>query len=412
MNKYSDIYRSTLSTRHFKFAKPFNSDTTTEPEGLLTRPVTINYSTPRISALTQHENEKILVSLAKSPNKNSQSSIFFNHVARQSCDFDSLLKSLDSITSGRVINTVKVLSEGKAMNINLNNGQVQCFKIFSKGKRSPLKVNLRRSIGKVKVFVSKSCESPNEENCDKLCLDDNFEFYDKGIAFMNECIFIAVEACGMVGLTVGISFGYLRNVYLPPEELPQKKKNLSVEYEEVYKNEGKRMELKKKVENLLKKRKRTMMKTSSSKNFVLMNRNVSSVISIKPLSSTKEKIQSVLQKKNQLYIDKKTHVLETITKKSLKLDLNITEKRIKDQQRLIIQKSWLVILHLCASAQALKSKFLNKKSNIFLNLHQSSSARLIQKVFKNKYVKISVKDNILLHARNNLFLFNSIYSKP
>ena len=383
MNKYSDIYRSTLSTRHFKLAKPFNIDTETEPEGLLTRPVTMNFSTPRISTLTQHENEKFLVSLTKNPKKDSQSSIFFNHLPRQSCDFDSLLKSIDSITSGRVINTVKVLSEGKVLNINLNNGQVQCFKIFSKGKRSPLKVNLRRSIGRVKVFVSKTCESPNEETCDKLFLDDNFEFYDKGIAFLNECIFIAVEACGMVGLTVGISFGYLRNVYLPPEELPQKKKNLSVEYEEVYKNEGKRMELKKKVEKLLKKRKRTLMKTSSSKNFVLMNRNVSSVISVKPLSATKEKIQSVLQKKNQLYIEKKTHVLEMISKKSSKLDHNLPERRLKDQQRLLIQKSWLVILHLCASAQALRSKFLNKKTDIILNLHQSSSARLIQKVFKN-----------------------------
>jgi hypothetical protein len=375
------------------------------------RPQSCYFSTPRISSLTQVENEKMMLTSTKFNSKSPSSSNIFYYFPQQSCDFNSLLKSIDSIASGRPSLTTKVLSEGRVLTLNLKNGQIQSFKIFSKGKRSPLKVNLRRNYGKSSVFISKTCENPTAETCDRIFLDDNFEVHEKNTFFSCDSLFLAVEAQGPLVLTIGISFGYIKNIYLPPEELPQKKKTLSAQYEEIYKNEGKRLELKKKVENLVKNRKNVLKKQANSKNFILINRNSSTIMPVKSFPNLEEKIAGVLKRRAEIYIEKKIHNLESLKQKTSKNQsiLARTEQKLRISQLIRIQKTWLTLLLFQKAAAAIRSKILTEKSDLIFNLHQSASARLIQKVFKTKYLKISVKDNILLHARNDLFLFNSTF---
>lgn len=409
MNKYSDLQRSASS---YKFLPTVKSKRFSQPIELndeFPRPGSSYFQSPRISSLAQLENEKVSLAITKYYSPKSSEFIFPDSTRLyKTNDFDSILNRIDSITQGKDLSQLKELTDGSCVNLTLEQGSYEDFRVITKDKRSPLKVILKRNFGKLKIMISKNTEKPRNWNSEKVFFSDNFEYFDTGSCFLCRFIYLSIEAVASAQFSISVSFGNLRSIFGLQETKPKKAHGGLLRG---LKSDAIKMKFKIGVEELMLKKRKKFQKQSKK----ILDKNSNVIIDnktqTKSISSIQEKIAIVQKRKNEKYLEKKTHALESINKKHKRnVEESIkTETKQKKDLLIKIQKSWLSLIYFFISASNIKFQIIDKKLDTILSLQQTASARLIQKVFKSKYSSISLKDNILLHARNNLFLFNSIY---
>ncbi|OMJ90019.1 hypothetical protein SteCoe_7698 [Stentor coeruleus] len=410
MNKYSDFERGSQSSKFLPPLHSPNSQTLTSEilDGYLS-PLEKQFKVPKISTLTQLENEKAYQTsnyyLYSPSNQRVNSEILNSHTSR---DFISLLQSIDRITNGKEINYYKILKEGQILTISLSESMVHYFKIKCFGKRSPLKVNIRRNKGKLKTYVSKSIDKPNQENADYVISLDRFEISENGVKFPYDCLYLSVEAMAESEFSIGISFGKIKNVYIPMEPVVRIKRSISKEFEELRKNEDLRNSLKKKVEKLIKQRKQEYIRLAGSKNFLKLNKNVTVSTTDRLIGCWEEKKSLALQRKYENYLKKKEQAMLTLNKKAIQTQNEIIQKeQLETKARTQkFQKDWIKLMTFIISASTLRKNWLENRSEILISLNHSIAARLIQKCFKNKFTHLNFKSITLLRARNNLLLLN------
>ena len=414
MNKYSDLeLRSYTSKILPPLTTPKHHSLILHDFAKIMLPTTPNVNTNRISVLTQLENERAFK--AKTYELTHLQSIkeTNNTVSSYSkADFLSLIRSLEMVSSNQSLDTCKILYEVKKTTVSIDHGACHNFQINCKDKRSPVIINIRRKQGKARYFYSKTIENPNINQHDQLFLSDNFEISDYGLRFAFDSLYFTIEALTNLICTIDISFGKLK-VYIPPEPHESIKNNAVKAFEELRKNEDLRNQLKTKVEKLMQKRKQNYLKLSGSKNYLQLNKNITASISEKYLNNWDEKKDIVLQRKYEKYLEKKQQALKSLKKKSIQIENELFKREEHDrkEKKSKTQENWFKILYFLKIAFVFRQKWLNSRKDIIDSLQINTSARLIQRVFKKKQSQLSLNEIILLHASDNLILYNQVLAK-
>ncbi|OMJ75685.1 hypothetical protein SteCoe_25124 [Stentor coeruleus] len=412
MNKYSHLEKRSLSNNYLP---PLHNPLLTEESNGRLSPISRQFKVPKISTLTQLENRKINqtsnINPIFLPIKNDNIEVTYTQSNK---DFISLLQSIDLITNGKEESYYKTLREGEIVSVSLNENMVHYFKVKCDGKRSPLKVNIRRNKGMIKTFVSKSVDRPNQENADYAFVLDKFEICENGMKFPYIYLYISIEALTDTEFSIGVTFGKIKNVYIPRETLEKPKRSVSREIEELRKNEELRNKFNKKVDQLIQQRKERYSKISGSKNFLKLNKNITVSSTDRLLCSWEEKKSQVLNRKYLKALEKKEQAIRTVNKKVIQSQLEQAQKeqQEKKEQDLISYRKWVIFLSLLRSASKFHSTTQENRNKIIKKLQRNAAARRIQKSFKGKFIKKNIKNTILLRLRSHLLMYwNNLY-KP
>lgn len=405
MNKYSHLEKRSLSN---KYLPPLPSILITEESSGRLSPIDRQFKVPKISTFAQLENIKAHqtsnINPVFLPTKKDNVEITY---AYSNKDFISLLQSIDLITNGKEESYYKIIREGEILTISLNENMVHYFKVKCNGKRSPLKINIRRSKGMIKTFVSKSIDRPNQENADYAFALDKFEISENGMKFPYNYLYISVEALTDVEFSIGLTFGKIKNVYIPREPLEKPRRSMSRDIEELRKNDELRNKFNKKVDKLLQQRKEHYSKISGSKNFLKLNKNITASSTDRLLCSWEEKKSQVIHRKCLKILEKKEQAIRTINKKVIQFQLEQYQKeqQEKKEQDLKSCKKWTIILYFLRSFSKFRSIIQENRQKIIKKLQRNAAARRIQRSFKPKFINENVKTTVMLRSRSSLLLY-------
>ena len=407
MNKYTDLQRKPSQSKIFpaiQSPKPHSLDF---QDIFLSPP---NYTpTNRISSLTQIENDKIFSSRYLDLNTKALGKSTPGPISTYSSkDFSTLIKNLDNISNKYVQSDHQLLFEGHVATIKLDEGLFHYFQVNCKDKRTPMTVKIRRQKGRLHCFYSKTVERPNNCSYDQSFALDSFEISDYSIKFTHDTIFLSVEALTDVIFSLGVHFGRIKQVYIQPELHIISKNKLVSEIEELRKNDELRMQFKDKVEKIIKDRKKKILKKAGSKNYLKINKNVTGTLSEKLLfNNWDEKKALVLQRKYEKSLEKKMNTIRILQRKEINHECE--KKTIEESSRKskvkAIQKEWITLMYLINYSASIRKLWYNARCNVLLLLQCNNRARIIQKKFKQKYIKLNIKGVILLKCRNNTSFF-------
>ncbi|OMJ78509.1 hypothetical protein SteCoe_21663 [Stentor coeruleus] len=321
-------------------------------------------------------------------------------------NFDGLIQSLDRISKKNSEIREKELKEGESSSMSLKKDSYLFFKVRVKDKKPPLKVSIKRSVGIIKVFVSKK-RLASDEFHDYVFSIDTFEVGDKNTIFSIDYIYLSAFGVTDSEFTAYLKFGKIKHTLI--ESRSMQKMVTIEEYDNHTQKEDFRAKLNKRVESIMKIRKMKLMQLAKSKNFIKMNKNSSQSIISKDTIKWEERKEIVFQRKNQNFADKLQRAKDLINKKILKQEFELlkNEEEKKRQNSLCFQKAWISIVSFWRSYECLKKKFKEAKEKKMLNIKTSLAARVIQKKFKMFSKNLPQKDQILLRARNCLIYFHN-----
>ena len=406
MNKYADIKNNSRSQVYLPQLKGLKQQSFEEFEAKTwNSPINSPLSANRISSFTELENLKVLNKFV-SFKPNSQKKSYDSIVNHSNQDFDDLIRLLDVI-SDKNENDNKILFEEETSEIKLAEGMLQYYQIYCKDKRPPLKVQIKRKYGKARYFWSKTIEKPSYTLHDLVFYTDSFDIFEINLKPNNDHGFFSIEALSDLLCSITISFRKPIQAYNPEIFITNKQKTEKNTNEQL-KNDETRLKLKKKVEKILKNRKEKIFKLGGFKNFLSLNKNITGSLSEKNFLCWNKKIEQVLQRKKDNYKQKVEKVQRNLNRKRILTEIEEQqqfENETKEKLR-IMQKFWVKTNFIIEFASLLRRQWLKRRTEAILALLQSASARLIQRVFKQKYLKISLTDSIFLHARNNLLIFH------
>lgn len=76
-----------------------------------------------------------------------------------------------------------------------------------RGKKCPLRVNIKRKKGRLETYVSRTIPEPNDELCDACYKKDKFLISDTGLKFRVEMVYFCLHAVTDSILTFSVGFG-------------------------------------------------------------------------------------------------------------------------------------------------------------------------------------------------------------
>ena len=375
--------------------------------------INLNYpprpSTVSLSSLTYHENQRLknqnLVSQLNHHNANSTQSLkTISSKMPSERDFNRLLDRLEMVISTKALAHKKVtLKEGQPVEIILMSETTQFFKVFTKARKCPLRVEITRFKGRLKTYVSREVSEPNETLHDQAFRFDKFQVSDSGLKFRGEQIFIGVFAVTDANFSICVNFGREKLQKKEPETYEAPKTNQ--EKKEFPKETPKSA---------------PKMKTFFGKNFVELNKQVESPLS--PKSMRKRKLLSHkwdLRRKSA--VEKRKAQIKEKQEKTIKL-LKRHEIRREEERKLreyneylqvlkARQRGWLCLIFFSKAMSAFSEMRNQGRSSHLKSLQESAAARKIQKGFKTSTKHLTPEHFALLRARNLLMVF-SFQAKP
>lgn len=345
-----------------------------------------------ISALTMNQNLSHSRSTFYFPAKESFS---FPELCRtampSSRNFSELLNKLDLVSSPK-LNKCQALSENDQLDIIIEENSYCYLMIPVKGRPSPLRVNLKKSQGKVVIYSSFTQEKPSHLAHDSLFTADSFEIRTLDLNFRQESVYLGVKATIFSKLSISCSFGK-KNGFVLDKRL--KKKEVAEKVHQVKASS---------VKNLIKR--------PESKNFIGENlKRISPRRQI--FSSWEEKRQKAVMKKKMCLLEKKEKAINFINRQKIRREQNLIERArieailLKTNQ----VKDWLVFLYILKATSQINSIRNIKRSEKSRILTKKTKVRTIQRFFRQTTKNFSVDKIVALRSHLLISFFYHI-TKP
>lgn len=329
----------------------------------------------------------------------SEESNKFPVIHRQSMptprDFNTLLYKLDLVTSTKnILNKDSVLGENEQIECVIEEGSYHYIKIPVKSKHSPLRVFMKRSHGKVLVYLSVYNEKPNISNYDQAYNNDFFEFRNLESIFRHDYVFLGIRALNFSKLTVSVAFGKNRLQVSSEKKI---KKIDTATNEDIDKGQKTSIVKKKKL---------------FKKNYVEQNLKMKKHSPQDILKKSQEwlaKRQIVISKKKLHLEEKKSKALSFINKKQLRSAQLEIEKQLIESQ-LIKQsqiKLLLSIIYMQKAALQINRIRREKRQQISRKLTMSTKARNIQRAFRKTTKQLTLCQIAILRGLKLISFYHS-----
>lgn len=223
MNKYSD-----LSNRYLLTQRSLEKNLTPRPKNLIEslsvkdiayhryhsespdisvchEPVNVCNSVFGISQLSYDHNQKFKDFPEFSPQK--PLSIRLPEISPKHSDFSSLLDKIEKVISPKPRHLHILLQEDESQKIIQTSNEYKFFKIYCKGKRCPLQIQIKLYEGKLTSYISYSESQPTHSNHERAFNYTYFELNDKTHIFKSDHVFIGIRSYSYCEYKININFG-------------------------------------------------------------------------------------------------------------------------------------------------------------------------------------------------------------
>ncbi|CAG9330050.1 unnamed protein product [Blepharisma stoltei] len=375
----------------------------------------IRPTTSQLSGLTLKENQKNHMRSCSMFSFLDGEPMEFNVVGHRRMpsedQFTKILDKLEMVISNKNLVNQKVpLREGVPVDLLLDEGTIQYFRVRSKGRKSPLWVSIKKTKGKLITFVSRTIPEPSEHLCDQLSKFDNFEISDAGLRFRCDNIYLAIQAIEYSNFSITVGFGLKRQQSLVSS--PIEKFESETPINEIQKDESK-YQLAERVEKVLCKRRRTALSLSKEKDFVKNNMLISPKDEKKDKITWEEKRLKVLKNKEQIFKEKKDRTIKVLNRQAIRMEREKEEKRLNEIKNALLenQKSWFSLIYFSISLNKFKELRVACRASAFLKLSKTRSIRSIQRAYRSYTNNLDIKTLNTLRASSILkYYFN--HTKP
>ena len=127
--------------------------------------------------------------------------------AQKTADFSKIINNLDMIIKTRAKEKPINLRDNVEYSYLPEKGKMQYFRIECNGKKCPLNVDVNKSYGSIKIFVSKNYVYPSETVNDMCIERDSFCVSDYKFNFTTSVIGMGIMALADTKYSISINFG-------------------------------------------------------------------------------------------------------------------------------------------------------------------------------------------------------------
>lgn len=322
-------------------------------------------------------------------------------------DFKKILTSLNKISLGPDIEDIKEVIHSQTEASFVEEGKTIYYKIYTKEKKGPLKIEAKRKHGKIQWFISKSYKNPYEGVYDFTFISDFFEIDEVKPAFVNEWFYIGVQGLSDCEFWFTIRLGNTKKNF-SSDEKPSKSslynKNSSIKTEES------RYNLIIKVEKLLRDRKEKALKFANGKNFIKLNKESSKSSVFKLVDPWNERKEIALSKKKIRYQEKVQRAKDSMNRKVVRLERMQTEAWIEKNNKRdlkVRQTLWAKIIFFIKNTEILYKLVMERREFILSKVKNNIMLRKIQRSIRRFIYFMKSNQIALLIARKNLMFMHS-----
>jgi phage gp36-like protein len=309
-------------------------------------------------------------------------------------DFSSLINKLDIVTSTRsVLNKDSALQEHEQLECVIEEGCYYYIKVHVKNKRSPLRVFMKRTQGKVLVYSSTLTQKPSSASHELIFSSDNFEIRNFESYFTVENVYLGIRALNDTRLTISLVFGKNRIHNFDEKKLKKKQSEDFDDFKE------------KKIRKKKPKRKKFCKSNIITEN--LTKRMLTPDMIIKRNKEWVVKREGVLTRRKYIIEEKKNRALNFINRAKIISELSEKEKiRISTEVSKKIEiKCCVTILYILKSSKILHDIRTNKRSQISNRIKSNMKVRTIQKFYRSTTKNLDKDKLFLLRCINLLGLY-------
>lgn len=374
-------------------------------------------STSKLSSLTHRENERmrykshLIISQPKTLKaiESSSSQLLKSPSAK---DFSKIITKLDRVaTQNNFLNKKLILKEGKLFESVLQENENQYLRVFVKDKKCPCSVEIKRSSGNLRIFISRTVAEPNEDMCDCKYSKDNFSISDPGTKFRCEYLHFCIHAVKDCNFSMVVKLG--RYEYKSTGNLLAGTKP-DYSLEALKRDEALRAQFQRELDIVrLNKRKETMVK-SKNKDFIKLNTLMSPRFSFRkdrsPEKTWEYRKNEAKLRKSIVIEQKNVKVMLSINRREIRLEKEKKqrEQEIEKELRERLYKYWIIFIYQAKTLTCIKHHIMLGRTQIFQKLKISSSAKRIQKLYRLSTQGLSMHHISLLHCLDNLKLFRLV----
>lgn len=351
-----------------------------------------------ISTFTMNENLQMTRSSIMMPI--AERTYKFPEIARTALptnrDFSNLINQLDVVTSSKnILNKESILHESEQLECIIEEGDYHYIKIQIKGKRSPLRIHIKKNPGKVTVFSSFFNQKPTNSNYDQQFSLDSFEIRNLEPVFRFDFLHLGIRAKVYSKISISVNFG--RNRTLHAYEPKEKKKNAEA---------GEDFDAHKPREIKLKK------KQNSSKNFIeenLKKRMLSPDELFKKNQEWNNKRQLVLKKKKIKLEEKKAKALAFLNRQQIRSEQIARENEMLRMEGIRKKQAedWICFLYLIKASNEIDRRRYLKRKEIAMKLSKNTKVRTIQRFYRKTTKSLNMSDLTLVRARTLLLFYHN-----
>jgi hypothetical protein len=300
-------------------------------------------------------------------------------------EFDELINKLDEISTPKMHLTEIIIDELSTYEFTISNDCYQTFKIYTKGKKSPMCVKIQKKYGEMTVYASLTNSRPGINDSSPSYKINYFEVHDLTHELKNDFGYISVKSISDCKFKIHVSFGKIKSLN------DMKKLTLALSIDRLPISPQ---------DNLLKNK-------NSPKNFVKANLDIKLFDSLTKAEDLKvkgclwkNKREKVVLRKKILAKEKKKKNLENIAKKVKRLEKEVAEREKSENyhefQR--FNKLWIKYIYIVTSLNSIRDLITKKRASVLNNLELKSKVRRLQKFYKQttKILKLNPQEKILL----------------
>lgn len=311
-------------------------------------------------------------------------------------EFSKLIENLNEVVSPKSLRIHTILQENELTEMTIVESKMKFFKIYMKHRKVPLSVKIKRNKGKLYTYASSVAQEPGPTNYEKCFISDYFEIRDSSTQFKYDLLYLGIKAFEDSQFKISITFGHQVNSL-------QELKNLKRQSVKVILQES--MEIDEEVEETTKEIIKT--ETKLKKNFIAANKHKSVDFISKANIFTgratdwKTRREQIIQKKKKLIEIKKNKALDSINKRTIRIQM---EKFKAQESQARAEKNqfsgtWLALIYAFSSAQTIRNLVKTEKSKRLRRISMNIKAKQIQTVYKNYTLNLKPDEAALYRAK-------------
>ena len=316
-------------------------------------------------------------------------------------DFNHLIENINEITSPKDIYKSHIILDQDPLDLQIPEGKTRYLQVFTKGKKCPLSLKIKRRKGRIFICSSNSNHEPESASSPKSFTSDYIEIRESSVHFQNDFIYFSIKAIQSSDFTLTLSFGKQINSLAELRRMKRSLVELPLD-EDPEESEG----------FLQKTEKDTIRKT---KNFVKANKHpkivdLSSKASLlnERAENWKLKREKIVSKKKEILSDKKKKTLEFLNRRDIKrkLEKQNAKEMIEKNNKRRYEKMWMVLIYFSKSSQYIRSYITEKKIVKKRTEELLDSVVTIQRIYRRFKGQLPSRDISVLKARNLLLFYH------